>query len=136
MTWTWMYATINANISVWYQPLPLKRLKWNQCSSLWDTLWTQLVSQEVKWKSFAETEEKKSRSMHTICAITTKRPTWRMRVDFPPIFGPVTSTRLAGSSPQAITVSFGMNPSTDETQGWRPSVIFKKGCRKKHKARF
>jgi len=71
----------------------------------------------------------------TICAITTKRPTWRMSVDFPPMFGPVTSTTLALFSPHPITVSFGMNPSAHETQGWRPSVIFKEGCTNKQQTR-
>lgn len=58
----------------------------------------------------------------TICAMIVIRPTWRIRVDLPPIFGPVRIMKEAASS-VANEVSFGIKLS-DAIQGCFPSFIF------------
>lgn len=57
----------------------------------------------------------------TICAIIVIKPTWRMRVDLPPMFGPVRIMKEA-ASPIASKVSLGIKLS-DAMQGCLPSRI-------------
>lgn len=63
----------------------------------------------------------------TICAIIVIRPTWRMRVDLPPMFGPVRIMKEAASS-VASEVSLGIK-SSDVIQGCFPSLISMKICK-------
>lgn len=65
----------------------------------------------------------------TICAMIVIRPTWRMRVDLPPIFGPVRIMKEAASS-AANKVSFGIKLS-DAMQGCLPSFILMNILKKK-----
>lgn len=57
----------------------------------------------------------------TICAMIVIRPTCRIRVDLPPIFGPVRIMKEAAPS-VANKVSFGIKLS-DAMQGCFPSFI-------------
>lgn len=58
----------------------------------------------------------------TICAITVSSATCRIKVDFPPIFGPVNKSIL-GWSWSPILVSFGTKLSTLDMHGCRPSTM-------------
>ncbi len=110
--------------------------KWKQSYKLDRSLDSRIIRRMILSRIAKQNDDSWFIFQRTSWAKMVISPAWRMKVDFPPMFGPVRRTKPAPASVPPSFTSFGI--AFSPRHGWNPFTISKNGFKwyKKKKRKF